>query len=522
MARWTNEAVEIRDPLTFGLLSTLLQPTKSTSQSTGMLAYSLDGRSLACLTGTTIIVWDIQTGGVAREIQCDEPHGVPLVWSLDGRTIGVMHSSQGIDIWSICRYDVTSGTPLSSITLQSQDTPHIWAHSETFCVLTTMWGEAACIINTFEVGSTLTKIGSFTIQFREHGYRMQSFSPTTYRVSISSCDNTHQLLLLDFRNLECLLAEKKNFEHHCFSSDASFFAASMWGDVHIWRYNGLHYMPWRQFPYPVGASFHFSLSPTSSSILGHSLGFLKLWHLDGPPIRSIHDFQLGIFYQSNTYTVTAKGSTITITNLLSVTLPQILDTGFKVLRMGLTSNVLLVEGPKVVVAWLLTEQGLVNNVFGDRQAGHGDSIWTVSKPPQGSWTVSKQPWSSLDLLVEGDTGVVLLDGIKVHAYNTRTGEVLKPPHEYSRLNACLHPLVGGIVDYDHPYNHSMYGAPPGGDQGPSLAAFKKGWMEDHGRHLLWLPVEWRVTDWDRAEWFSEISTMQFNHQSYPPTIIRLY
>ena len=40
----------------------------------------------------------------------------------------------------------------------------------------------------------------------------------------------------------------------------------------------------------------------------------------------------------------------------------------------LTANVLLVKGSGRVVAWLLTEEGLVNGVTGDRRVGCGDSI----------------------------------------------------------------------------------------------------------------------------------------------------
>ena len=51
----TKEAVEIRDPLTFELLSTL-QPAEPTPRLKGALAYSLDGRSFACASDTAIII----------------------------------------------------------------------------------------------------------------------------------------------------------------------------------------------------------------------------------------------------------------------------------------------------------------------------------------------------------------------------------------------------------------------------------------------------------------------------------
>ena len=67
VAMQTEGAVEIRDMLTSGLFSTL-EPAEPTSKLMGTLAYSPDGHSIACVSGAMIIIWDIQTGGVAKEI----------------------------------------------------------------------------------------------------------------------------------------------------------------------------------------------------------------------------------------------------------------------------------------------------------------------------------------------------------------------------------------------------------------------------------------------------------------------
>ena len=44
----------------------------------------------------------------------------------------------------------------------------------------------------------------------------------------------------------------------------------------------------------------------------------------------------------------------------------------------LTGNVLLVKGPDAVVAWLLTEDGVVGGIFGDRRADRNGSSWEIS------------------------------------------------------------------------------------------------------------------------------------------------
>ena len=69
VAARTSKAVEIRNQLTMELI-TNLQTTEANPHLTGPLAYSPDGRSIACASTTAILIWDIQTGGVAKEIEC--------------------------------------------------------------------------------------------------------------------------------------------------------------------------------------------------------------------------------------------------------------------------------------------------------------------------------------------------------------------------------------------------------------------------------------------------------------------
>ena len=61
--------MEIRNQLTLELITTL-HPTETIPHLKGPLAYSPDGRSIACTSDTAIIIWDVQTGGVAKEIKC--------------------------------------------------------------------------------------------------------------------------------------------------------------------------------------------------------------------------------------------------------------------------------------------------------------------------------------------------------------------------------------------------------------------------------------------------------------------
>ena len=501
--------MEIRDPLTLELLSTLelLKPTEPTPRPGDIfidfpdgrsLGYSPDGHSLACASGTAITIWDVQTGGVTAEVERDDALDCSLAWSLDGRTIGVMPGVWDIYTWIVVRYDAASGAALSSVTLRSEDKPHLWAHNESFRAMTTARDGGGRTIDILEVGSVVTKVESFPIR---SGFLIRSFSPTTHRISAPIYGNANRFLILDIRNSEHLLTEMGNFEFHCFSPDGCLFAASSVDRVHVWKYAACRYTPWREFPVQGPLCSPPRFSPASSSILVRCKRFLRVWRLDGPPTTPAARDPRFALSRSGTYITTAgdRNRTVTVTNLLSPTRPQIIDTDVEILTLGLTDNVLLVLGSGMVVAWLLTEEGLVDGVCGNGRAARNDSIWAVSAPRHHSW----DPVFS----VKGDIGLIKSGGNIFHAYNTVTGEVLDPARTPLHLNNPWYSLVAMMQTRNHLYDGSVHDGPPGDGWKLSQDTLKRGWMKDReGRHLLWLPVGWR-TFWD-ADWLHDITTLQ--------------
>ena len=137
-----RRSVEIRDPVTSELLSTLLSP-----KPIRVLAYSPDGRTLAGLSHDSLMIWDIQTGGVVKVVECGATGEPLLVWSLDGRAIGTVGTESG----AVKVYDVDLGTMQSLGTLQSSKNSHLWAHNKTFRVMTTGWDGQSCQICTNRV-----------------------------------------------------------------------------------------------------------------------------------------------------------------------------------------------------------------------------------------------------------------------------------------------------------------------------------------------------------------------------------
>ena len=166
VAAHTGEATEIRDQLTLEPIA-ILQPTETIPHLTGLLAYSPDGRSIACASDTAIIIWDIQTGGVAKEIKCNT-NTISLVWSSDGQTLGAIRPKDRMT-FVVHTYNVSSGTTLFSGTFWSRGDPQLWMYEESFRITTTVGDRYHSVtISILEVGSALTEIQSFDFPFIDY------------------------------------------------------------------------------------------------------------------------------------------------------------------------------------------------------------------------------------------------------------------------------------------------------------------------------------------------------------------
>ena len=519
VATQTKEAVDVRDVLTFELLFTL-RPTKLPSQLTGTLAYSPDGRSLACASDNAIVIWDIQTGGVARNLEYNKSYSDSLVWSLDGSSIGAVVWDKRAGTLTILRYEVGSATALPPITHRSRYKPYIWAHAKTFRVMTTAWRGEACIIEIFEIKSALSKVESFPVKLGGQNRQITSFSPAAYRISVSNPGDDDRLIVLNVRNSGGLLDEEGDFVGHCFSSDGGFFAASRFDKVYTWKYDDGRYNPAGSYPTLTAPFPNLVFSPSSVSIMGNLKEILKVWRLDGPPVDAVaRGDEIGIFSRSGAYLITThfRESTITVASSHSSTPSQLIDTEIEISGLGLTSNVLLVAGSGMVAGWLLTEEGRVDSVFGGGKAGRSDSIWTVPTPECGS--------QDLTFAIEGEIGVIKSEENVIHVYNTETGEMLDPTQTALRLSGPWYSFGEMIQARRHVYDGSVGHSPILDDWKPSEALFREGWMEgregEH-KHMLWLPNEWRGMEWDEVEWLSDIATVQFASPHFGCIIARLH
>ena len=533
----TKEAVEIRDALTLELVSTL-QSTKATTTFRPGLAYSPDGRSVAGCSDTAIVIWDTQTGGVVKEIGCElTSDGLELVWSLDGRTIATL-SPRVLETLTVHTYDIALGRALSLGTLQSRGKPYLWAHDKSFRIATTTaWDRKGWKINTFEVGSMLTKIESVPFQL---DCPFDTFSPTTFRISVSVAGDRnggHELVVLDARSSEVLLRETGSYGRVSFSPDGSVLAAFSGDRLHIWRYDSGRYTRWREFKQ---APTILQFSPNLSLILGHAGTLLHVLHLDHSPpalatepIVTTRNKPRDAYSAHGTYIATARHgeNVITITDLRSQnpSPSQFIDTDFEIMEIVLTGNVLMVKGSDVVVAWLLTEGGVVDGILGNRRAGRSDSIWDMKPQNRSSQDENPSFWARLlqrehegarngDEHLEFSVG----DGVAtvrlcnaVRHYYTGTGEILKPdevPPHSKRTWYRFHNPRRDDCDLYHRDSHKNHNLPKC-DWQVSRTSLQEGWVKDpEGKRRLWLHARWRLLGND-VDWLHNVTTLRLKNSS---------
>ena len=519
VATLKDGTVQIQDVLSSELLSTLSQRGVYLQ---GIPTYSPDGHSLVCKSINGLMVWDIQTGGVAKKIKYTTNHtSSPSQLALvGGKICGICYVWPVSTNYAVCVYDVTSGTTWISNMFQSSQEPYLWAHdNKSFQIMTLEWNGQTHTINISEVGSVLTKIKSFHVEKWERYDRIMSFSPTTYRISIL-VSRSHQVHVLNLQNLDCLLKVEGLYSSQChsFSADGSLFAISLDSCIHLWKYTSSGYNKWRELTIGyISSSEPVKFSPTSLSILTSVGGNLQVWHLDSLPITAHPNNPppLAVYSCCGIYMATVqKGdSTITITNLLSQMPLWFIDTGTEIEALALTGNVLSVLGHGTIIAWRLTEEGDVYSAPSSRRANHGDAIWAIP--------VSSHPYCSDKGQIVVIHGSGSLGQGHHHAYHIETGEVL----EGAQVPRCH--SAGDYASwssktsqhYLHYFRLTMKCALPDGEWPVSQAMIQEGWIKDpEGNHRIWIPNKWR-THLGEAGWFYKTTTIQLHPYSDVVTIV---
>ena len=419
IAAQTGQSVEIRNPLTFELL-TILQSSKYTPLPTSPLAYSPDGRSLACCHSGGILIWDIQTGGVANEIRCNED-ATSLAWSLDGSMLVVTFS--GGFITEVETFNIFSGAQLFSEQFEAEASIYLWAHNKSFRLIKAVMDDISIAYTISEIGPTLVEIESSSVMI---GHPLSTiseitFSPSTYCIAILDSDS---LFVYDICTSHRLLRDYANPSSFRFSPDGSHFAHFRSYGLSVFQCTSDSYtLLWQSFPLKLyhGSASSLQFSPTSYSILSQLDGVLQVRRLSDPPITSGTSLWFASISRSGRRIATAhwNKTAISIIDLHSRAPSQFIDTGFRVWSLDITGNVLVATGCNRATGWLLTEEGTVDGVFDDQRASGSDSKWTLSDP-------SMEKYFSFN--VEGVVGVIQAgDPVRTLVrYNIETGDFTKP------------------------------------------------------------------------------------------------
>ena len=502
IAAQREKVIEIRGQLTFELVA-VLEPTETTLRLTGPLAYSPDGRSLACTSDASIIVWDIQTGGIAQEIEC-RTNNTSMLWSPDGREIVTTGSREAA---CMDTYDVTLGGTSSARKIPLSDVIHFWTHGKSCRVATVRNSSGTAFIDTFEVQDPPLKVHCFSIF---HGFPSPpniSFSPETCHVSV---ETGRVLRIFGNGNSRPLLNREGRFLSYCFSSEGGLFAASDEDCVRTWKYDGCNrhcYISWKIFRPQDCLNSSVQFSPTPSSILVHSKSFVYLGNIQDLPSALDADRQQHYvaFHRSANYIVTARKSQrkFTIINVQSQTPPESIDLHGPVDGLAVTGSVVLVVCKGEVFAWPLTKQEAAK----DRDPIQGLKLSCPQSHPKCK--------------VQGQVGVIEYDENTLLVFHTGTGEVLQPTQtpQFSGDPPDLFGRVHRGRDYSHLHNLPQLNASPEDVWQTSETTLQEGWVKDpEGRHRLWIPVEWRSI-WDLADWCHDIK-IQFSLLRNQPIIVK--
>jgi len=422
------------------------------------------------------------------------------------------------------------GKVLSSSTLRSREKPHFWAHDKSFRIVMAVQGRKGWTIDIFEVaGSALTKIETFPFRLN---CPFEAFSPATYRVSLSVAGDRNsdpKLFIWDVRNSEVLLQETGHYWHFSFSPNGIFFAAFTGDRLPVWRYSSGRYTRWREFqqtPTPL------QFSPSSSSILGCAGTLLRVLYLDHSPAALSTESVVvapsrpqDAFSPDSSYIATAysgKG-TVKITDLRSQnpSPSQFIDTDLEISAIVLTGNVLLVKGSDTVVAWLLTDEGVVDGIFGNTRADRNDSLWDISlRALAARWARLLGRGGGdgdrhLEFSVQDEIAAIKLNGYVVRTYNTGTGEIVESVETPLHLRPTWYNFHNRQRDDSDLYHRDLckHRGLLESDWPVSQTTLRDGWVKDpEGKHRLWLHARWRSAGND-VDWLRTATTLRLRNSS---------
>ncbi|KAF9646343.1 hypothetical protein BDM02DRAFT_3188896 [Thelephora ganbajun] len=201
------------------------------------------------------------------------------------------------DNFTICIYNVHSGTHIHSHPVKGKVVGNIWTHGKCLRFATMNPGSITTWEVGFTSGNTPTEIESLPLPDNlPHDSHPYSFHPTLCRLAITH-SNSGGVLVWDARYSKFLLDEKCNCDCYgfSFSPDGRFFMYEERWQIYLWKESPTGYTLHRKLSCEIEIPWLF-ISPNGESILVCGGSVLQLWHPMDPPTsfsRERHDVPTG-------------------------------------------------------------------------------------------------------------------------------------------------------------------------------------------------------------------------------------
>jgi hypothetical protein len=483
-----------------------------------------------------MLVWDIQTGVVIRDVDfCNEAPG-NLIFSGNQRTITLINGQYFLT------YDGLNGTRLFGGSMLLSDSHQLgaqWAHNESLQYATSYKAKGKLTINIWELQLTpklsCLLVESFHVPPQDGKF---SFSPASFHASFVT---KREVVILDIQDSRILLHTKTTQPLYKppgqFSPDGCFFACGILEHkLSVWRNTPAGYVAWSTLQ-PRLPFNKFSFSPTVTSILTWGPEGIQLLHpeisassLSPNKIKPLHQHRNHLVTCSadGTWIATAQheGSVVTVLDsLLGVPLWSI-HVGVHIQDIKIVDDTIFVADGYRLISWKLDTGG------GATVSGSYDTVGVGAHMDGGGSLVLSNDCSQIAFAV--GMGVFLYD-IKVQEILMRCTMgnpvmLMRFSQDGSQLgvfcNSSMHDCFNFtkfkmedwcsadtatvLLDDEKPWV-SLFRSPHG-----YCIGSKSGWVENsRDGNLLWLPPNWRTKHGLDVGWEGNFLALMGSHHQEP-------
>ena len=320
----------------------------------------------------SIVVWDIKTGVIVKEIVTD----------IEGLDRIVFSGYYAVTlVMNYCEVFRTYGALNGTLLCEGQILPRfdrrlgaLWEYGESLRFATSCItdGESTIDIHQLQPSSTppFPTIESFIVSPHDGKF---SFSPVSFHASFVTWTD---ITVLDVRNSKILMRaeapELLYFPPGCFSPDGGFFACgTLENEIHVWKNTSAGYTTWSRLK-PRLRFDSFSFSPTAVSILAWGPDGVQLLdnHTHIPSLDKMtpnHDRgdHLVVYSKDGTWSAAARrgGNVLTIADTLPDTPQRSINTTMRILDVGIVGNTVFTTDLREVVGWDLEVGEIVHRAL---------------------------------------------------------------------------------------------------------------------------------------------------------------